>query len=172
MILQERPLAQAPGILMADDPPHPIVSMLPDPSWIKGRCPSCGAPLVDNTYYQDSRGLFTLRQCWNSLQDPQECDVWDVAPPPAMLKEYNEAAPDAGDRILKMAEAQQAHRLEMDRRDARRADIGQVLAFVLAFGGGGLDAILHGQPVADGTLAGATLLSLVYAFIRGNAKKE
>ncbi len=35
-------------------------------------------------------------------------------PPPEILKGYNEAIPGAADRILKMAEKQSAHRIQME----------------------------------------------------------
>jgi len=95
-------------------------------------------------------------------------------PPPSMLKEYNEAAPGAADLILKMAELQQAHRIETEREDTKRANRGQILAFLLAAGSFacGTITILHGHDTAGTIFGGGTILSLVYAFIRGNAKKE
>jgi uncharacterized membrane protein len=66
-------------------------------------------------------------------------------PSPTSLKEYNQAGPDYGDRVLKMAETEQANRwayenkaLEMESED-RKADryhntINRVMAFCLVLG--------------------------------------
>lgn len=75
MILEEPPTRQAIGLPIAAT--EPIVSPVPDPKWVKGHCPACSAPLVDNTYYAGGVGFYSIRQCWNALQEPASCDTWD-----------------------------------------------------------------------------------------------
>ena len=76
ILLETRPNTQA-SVLPIEEDLAPLVSPLPEQSWIKGRCPACSAPLVDNEYHLGGRGFYTLRQCWNALQEPSGCDVWD-----------------------------------------------------------------------------------------------
>ena len=40
-------------------------------------------------------------------------------PPPELLKQYDEVVPGAADRIISMAEAEQAHEADMGRRGYR-----------------------------------------------------
>jgi len=48
----------------------------PDPEWIRGQCPKCGAAVVSNCYYQGGRGYVLLWECWNALGEPEvrTCD--------------------------------------------------------------------------------------------------
>ena len=51
--------------------PKRHTSAAPDPDWVRGKCPICGAPTVQNTYYIGGRGDVAQLECWNSL-GPQE----------------------------------------------------------------------------------------------------
>ena len=57
-------------------------------------------------------------------------------PHPTILKEYNEAVPDAAERILAMAERDQAHAHEVDNRfnrhEIRKETLGMSMGFFLA----------------------------------------
>jgi hypothetical protein len=48
----------------------------PDPEWVRGSCPECGAPLVSNCYYVGGRGYLILWECWQALGEParRSCD--------------------------------------------------------------------------------------------------
>ena len=43
----------------------------PDPSWIVDDCPSCGGPVVCNSYYIGGRGYVIRQECWYSLTSPE-----------------------------------------------------------------------------------------------------
>lgn len=60
-------------------------------------------------------------------------------PPPEMLQKYNEVSPGLADRIVSMAEKQSDHRRDLEKKvvysNARRALVGQIMAFVIALAG-------------------------------------
>ncbi|MEO0986862.1 MAG: DUF2335 domain-containing protein [Cyanobacteria bacterium J06639_14] len=101
-------------------------------------------------------------------------------PPPQILAQYNNAHPDAADRILKMAEREQQHRHETqskmvethisDLKAARHEKrLGQILGFTIGaiciFAG--LTAVLADHPVS-GTIFGSTgVVGLVSVFVAG-----
>lgn len=101
-------------------------------------------------------------------------------PPPSMLAAYNNAVPDAAERILAMAEGQQAHRHKLEEvviaGDSRRADYG------LSIGGAIIAiAIICGTVLvlfdkdAQGLLIGVgSLVAALAAFVWGwlSRKKE
>ena len=45
----------------------------PDPAWVRGACPLCGAPVVSNCYYVGGRGFLVLWECWESLRETPGC---------------------------------------------------------------------------------------------------
>lgn len=57
-------------------------------------------------------------------------------PPPAILKQYEEMQPGSADRILKMAEKQSEHRMELEKKaiggQVDQSKRGQVFGFILA----------------------------------------
>ena len=64
-------------------------------------------------------------------------------PHPEILNKYNAVIPNGAERIMVMAEKQQNHRISLEKfvleNDARRADFGLILGFILALlvvGGG------------------------------------
>lgn len=99
-------------------------------------------------------------------------------PPPHVLTQYNQAAPDAANRILTMAEEQAQHRQRMEwfslTRDSRRADLGLVVGAVVAisFLGGSVWLGLAGHDWLAGILGGATIVSLVTVFVTGSAARR
>jgi hypothetical protein len=46
----------------------------PDPEWIRGVCPKCGAELVSNSYYVAGRGYLVIWECWSAVSDEPTCD--------------------------------------------------------------------------------------------------
>lgn len=98
-------------------------------------------------------------------------------PPPQLLREYGEIIPNGADRIVRMAEAQSAHRIELEsiviKGDDKRANWGLATGFtigivmiVLSF-----ILVLFGHDVA-GTIMGTTdLTALVGLFIYGRRAK-
>jgi uncharacterized membrane protein len=96
-------------------------------------------------------------------------------PPPELLREYNEIVPDGADRIVKMAEAQSAHRIELEsivvKGDDRRANWGLVTGFtigiviiVLSF-----ILILFGHDVSGTILGSVDLIGLIGVFVYGRS---
>jgi hypothetical protein len=45
----------------------------PDPDWVRGKCPLCGAEVVSNAVYVGSKGYVVIWECWRSIQDGS-CD--------------------------------------------------------------------------------------------------
>ena len=54
-------------------------------------------------------------------------------PPPDLLVKYNTAVPDAAERILRMAEAQSAHRQDIERRVVKSNTLNQTLGTIFGF---------------------------------------
>lgn len=88
-------------------------------------------------------------------------------PPPSMFNAYGQVVPDAPNRILAMAEKEQGHRIDADRRvieysrqDNRR---GQWLGFViaLAYITAAVIVSMHGQPWVGGVLGTIGILSAI-----------
>ena len=51
---------------------------LPDPSWVRGRCPLCGAPVVSNLYYVGGKGYILRWECWLSIGEYVSCSYRKV----------------------------------------------------------------------------------------------
>jgi hypothetical protein len=46
----------------------------PDPDWVRGTCPECGADLVANSYYVAGKGYLILWECWASFGPDPRCE--------------------------------------------------------------------------------------------------
>jgi len=94
-----------------------------------------------------------------------------MLPEPDELAAYNAIIPNGADRIMRMAEAQSSHRIELERTvvisQQGQEKRGQIFGLIIAlsFGGGGLYAALNGQPWFGGVITGTTLVSLVGIFV-------
>ncbi len=92
-------------------------------------------------------------------------------PEPAELDAYNRIIPNGADRILKMAEAQSAHRIEIEKvvitSQQRQSFCGQLFGLLIGLSGLSLAtyAAVTGQPWFGSIIGGATLVSLVSAFL-------
>ena len=102
-----------------------------------------------------------------------QAEFSSLLPPPALLRQYNEVAPGTAERLLSLVEAQTSHRLELEKSliayDIRRAYLGLGAAFFVALTSivsGSLVAV-NGQPWAGTAVATATVIGLVYAFLKG-----
>lgn len=100
-------------------------------------------------------------------------------PPPQILKGYNELVPDAAERILKMAEKQADHRIELEkkviveqqRQSARGQKIAAVLAVLLVFAA--VYAIYEEAYKIAGTIFAVTLIMVVGMFVgEGGMRKN
>jgi uncharacterized membrane protein len=101
-------------------------------------------------------------------------------PDPAELAAYNQIIPAGADRILKMAEAQSAHRIDIEKTVVKSQQTqgfcGQLFGLVVGVIGilCATYAAVSGQPWFGSIIGGATLVSLVSAFLysRHAQKKE
>jgi len=101
-------------------------------------------------------------------------------PDPATLEGYNRIITDGANRIMKMAEDQAAHRMELEKRVINSQQIqserGQWLGLAIAIVGLGVALVLglYGQQVVASVVGGGTVVSLAVAFITGRhtQKKE
>ena len=90
-------------------------------------------------------------------------------PPPDVLERYAELIPSAGDRILTMAEQALAHDIHMETEGAKRASQGLIAGTTVALAAlaVALVAILSGEPIVGGVIAGVDLVGLVGVYIYG-----
>lgn len=97
-------------------------------------------------------------------------------PPPSILSEYNKTVEDGAERIMKMAENQSGHRIELEKlaikEELKQSGRGQLFGFILALIGMGIAfgmAYLGNDTVA-GIFGTTTIIGLVTVFVIG--KKE
>ena len=123
--------------------------------------PSQKAKLAQVTYHQESVSIRS-----SPLPEPSE------------LAAYNAIIPNGADRLLKMVEAQSAHRVEIERimiagkeSQARR---GQYFGLIIGLAGlfCATYAALKGQSTFGGTIGSVTLVSLVSVFVYGQYQKR
>jgi uncharacterized membrane protein len=86
---------------------------------------------------------------------------------------YNDAVPNAAERILAMAEDQSRHRRKLEASSLRhnqiRAYLGLACAFAITIGalGTSVYCILQGHDTAGAVLFGGSLVSIVTVFVQG-----
>lgn len=99
-------------------------------------------------------------------------------PPPQILQQYNDAHPGLADRIVTMAESEQAHRhgventalsgsIGAEKRGQNYALTICTLVVLASFG-----LIWQGHEVSGSVLAAGTLSALAYVFITGRRDKK
>ena len=99
-------------------------------------------------------------------------------PPPALLEKYNEIIPNAAERILIMAEKQQEHRQELERKvifsNAGSQKEGLYLGFVVAMTAiiGGIVLVAKGKEATGLTAVITALAALVGVFIYGKHEQK
>lgn len=99
-------------------------------------------------------------------------------PPPAILRGINDIVPGAADRIIAMAENEQAHAHDMDRRRALYPfllELSGTVAGVIVTALGLVLAsycIVNGNTIAGTGLFGVTLGGIVLAFIKGRGPRN
>lgn len=92
-------------------------------------------------------------------------------PPPELLSGYKSILPDAPERILHMAEEEQAHRHRLETclitRNFKQTSVGQILGFSISimFGVFSLILGLHGHDWLAGVLGTTTVVSLAVIFV-------
>jgi uncharacterized membrane protein len=99
-------------------------------------------------------------------------------PDPEDLAKYNQIIPEGADRIMKMAERQSAHRIEIEKTVINSQQVqsqrGQYFGLVAVFVGVGASVYLamNGHDVVAGVLGGTTVVSLAIAFITGRKAQQ
>ncbi len=99
-------------------------------------------------------------------------------PPADQLVRYNDAVPNAAERILVMAEQQSAHRRNLETKalssDTFRATLGLIFGFVLALitVAGSIYLIMNNQGYFGVGLFGATLAGIVGTFVYGTKNRR
>ncbi|UCH97210.1 MAG: DUF2335 domain-containing protein [Candidatus Aminicenantes bacterium] len=99
-------------------------------------------------------------------------------PPPETLKEYNEILPDAAERIFSMAEKEQQHHHNTEKKlvdhEIKKTNKGQNFAFFTALIGivGAVVCAFLGQVVIGSVVGGSTLVSLVSSFLSSKQEKK
>lgn len=100
-------------------------------------------------------------------------------PPPEILKEYNDAVPDAAERILKMAENQAAHRQQLESKvvtsDIWKSYAGVIGAFVIVIAAVVTAGVVAPHAGWQGAvaIAGPTMGAIAGAFIYGtNSRRQ
>jgi uncharacterized membrane protein len=98
-------------------------------------------------------------------------------PPPEILKQYSEIVPNGGERIVAMAEKQQAHRIQIERKAVYGNSFDQRLGIILGFivmmsvAGAGVWCVAHGKDTAGLTALVSAVGAPVVAFIYGRKKQ-
>lgn len=99
-------------------------------------------------------------------------------PPPEVLAHYSDCIPDGADRILRMAEAQQQHRMSLERfalrSDWARSFAGLVAGLIVAllFLYVSWDLISTGHDLAGTALGTVDIVALVGVFIYGDVSRR
>lgn len=99
-------------------------------------------------------------------------------PEPSELAAYNAIIPNAAYRIMRMAEAQSSHRIEIEKTviggQKNQAFRGQLFGLFVGLGGLALAtyAAVNGHDWFGGTIGSGTLVSLVYAFVQSKEKRS
>ena len=88
-------------------------------------------------------------------------------PPPQVLQQYNNVVSDAAERIIRMAEKQSEHRIDLERKvvdsNINKSYIGMVLATAIALYGLYIakEISINGNPWAAGIIASLDLGGLI-----------
>lgn len=98
-------------------------------------------------------------------------------PPPDLLRQYNEIIPDGANRIVRMAENQSGHRIELEttviKGDNKRANWGLITGFTIGVLIIVLSFILirEGHDTAGTILGSIDLVGLVGVFVFGRSRR-
>lgn len=139
-----------------------------DASIISAELDSVLGPLSDEQKQVIVRSIIAARS--ESFSGP--------LPHPDLLMKYEEAFPGAAQRIFKIAEDEQAHRIKYDNDMLHGALVqskrGQWMGFTLCvlFGGLSLAMAYLGYPVLAGILGGGTIVSLAVVFVLNREPKR
>ncbi len=99
-------------------------------------------------------------------------------PPPSILSEYNDIIINGAERIMKMAENQSSHRIELEKHaikeELRQSKNGQYFGFILAILGMIIALFLAylGHEIVAGIFGTTTIVGLVTVFVIGKKRQD
>jgi uncharacterized membrane protein len=94
------------------------------------------------------------------------------------MQQFAMIIPDGANRIMKMAEDQATHRIDLEKKvvstQLKESSRGQLFGLIIAALGLLVSAFLgyHGKEVAASVVGGATLVGLVTVFIKGQGDQS
>lgn len=94
------------------------------------------------------------------------------------LIKYDSVIPNGADRIMKMAENQQNHRVGLENKvvesQSSQSKLGQIFGLIIGLVGISCGTYLAatGEPTVGGIIAGGTVVSLVSVFVIGKASQR
>ena len=92
-------------------------------------------------------------------------------PPPEVMQAYNKLVPNSAERILKMAEDNSRHKIELEKRQQddkyKTVTLGQhyALIFILVFFATAIIGLFLGYPFTSGVIGSVGIASIVSALI-------
>lgn len=100
-------------------------------------------------------------------------------PPPAALEQFNQIIPNGAERIIRMVEQEQAHRIQYDDsalkatiRDTQRGHwIGGIISLA-AIGGSIFTAYIHAHPAVSVALVSVPIGTIITAIVRSKSKPD
>jgi len=99
-------------------------------------------------------------------------------PPPEILVQYNQAVPDAANRIIKLAESQSDHRQSLETQaiasDIKNARLGLHYGLIIGLAAiaGGVVCTLLGYELGGGIIGGTGITGLVGVFVYGSNQRR
>ena len=126
----------------------------------------------------ESRKVVTKRDNTPAQERGRLLSYSGPLPPANELIRYNEAQPDAADRIIKMAEEQASHRRALEKEVVRsgnvRSFLGLILGFALAVGTIGMGGyLIYSDKSGYGfAIIISALASLISVFIYGKKQEQ
>jgi uncharacterized membrane protein len=97
-------------------------------------------------------------------------------PPPEVLEGYDRIFPGLAERLVRMAEKQSDHRMELEKKaisaQLSESSRGQIFGLIIGLTGLILSSyvIVNGYAISGSILGGATLVALVSVFVVGKQK--
>lgn len=118
----------------------------------------------------------------NSMQVVSRSHFSGPLPSPQILAGYDKTCPGVAERIIKMAENQATHRIELEKivlhSNDKRAQYGQLFAFIITIAAiiGGIVVVINGKDaksyIFGGILSGGTIVSVVSLFLYGKRENK
>lgn len=128
----------------------------------------CSSPIVKDT----KQGLIQNIPHAKIMCSKKEMYIGPI-PHPLILKQYNEICNGSAKTIIEQFQKQSDHRMELEKQvimgNQRRAYLGTICGLIISVLGLSLSGFLiyNDKTIGGTALAGTTLVSLVYVFVKG-----